>query len=71
MSFEDDRSIWGTGPAIPLTTTDQRRRAAVRTADYVAGQHPDRTARDLAADPLIQAGLRELLTALGLTEAAP
>lgn len=74
MSFEDDRTIWGTGPTAPDVTATQARRAAIRTADYVAAQHPhpaDDTmphlaGRELAMNPLIHAGLRELLNALGI-----
>jgi hypothetical protein len=45
----------------------QRRAAAVHIADRIAAEHPQLTAAELAADPLITAGLRELLAALGLT----
>lgn len=49
-------------------TGRQRRAAAVHVADRIAAPHPDRTAAELAADPLIATGLRELLNALGLTK---
>lgn len=48
------------------TSRRQRRAAAVHIADQVATQHPRLTAEELAADPVIAAGLRELLDALGL-----
>ncbi|MFE7237255.1 hypothetical protein [Streptomyces sp. NPDC057580] len=74
MSYETDRAFWGDETPLPPTTTDQERRAAVRAADYVAAQHPhpaDDTmphfaGRELAMNPLVHVGLRELLDALGL-----
>lgn len=57
------------GPVV--VTRRQRRAAAVHVADRIAAPYPDRTAAELAADPLIAAGLRELLTALGLTKEQP
>lgn len=47
---------------------DLLRRAAVHVSDQIAAPHPDRTAAELAADPTIRAGLRELLAQLGLTK---
>lgn len=42
------------------------RAAALHIADRVAAEHPHLTAVEIAADPLITAGLRDLLAALGL-----
>ncbi|MGY4901124.1 hypothetical protein [Streptomyces sp. 900116325] len=67
-SYETDRAFWGDETTLPPTTDDQERRAAIRTADYVAGQHPNLTGDQLATDPIIRAGLLELLGALGLKE---
>jgi hypothetical protein len=51
----------------PCTVTRrQRRAAAVHVADRIAAEHPQLTAAELAANPLIAAGLRELLNALDL-----
>lgn len=74
MSYELDRAFWGDETPLPPTTSQQERRAAVRAADYVAAQHPhqlddtkpDVAGRELATDPLIQAGLLELLDKLGI-----
>ncbi|WP_030917478.1 hypothetical protein [Streptomyces sp. NRRL B-24720] len=66
MSFETDRAFWGDETPLPPTTTNQERRAAIRAADYVAGQYAHLTGAQLATDPIIHAGLRELLAALGL-----
>ncbi|WP_406418311.1 hypothetical protein [Streptomyces sp. NBC_01614] len=52
------------GPCV--VPRDLRRAAAVHVADRIAAEHPDRTAAELAADPLIATGLRELLAALDL-----
>ena len=54
------------GPVV--VTRRQRRAAAIHIADRIAAEHPQMTAAELAADPLITAGLRELLAALGLTK---
>lgn len=52
----------------PCTVTRrQRRAAAVHIADRIAAEHPHLTAAELAADPTVRAGLRDLLNALGLT----
>lgn len=53
------------GPVV--VTRRQRRAAAVHVADRIAAEHPQMTAAELAANPLIAAGLRDLLNALGLT----
>ncbi|MEU8829423.1 hypothetical protein [Streptomyces sp900116325] len=66
MSYELDRAFWGDETPLPPTTSQQERRAAVRAADYVAGRHPNLTGGQLATDPIIRAGLLELLDALGL-----
>ena len=74
MSYELDRAFWGDESPLPPITTDQERRTAVRTADFVASEHPhplddtkpDVAGRELATDPLIRAGLLELLDALGI-----
>lgn len=51
----------------PVTVTaGQRKAAALHIADRIAAEHPQLTAAQLAADPHIAAGLRELLAALGL-----
>lgn len=49
-------------------TGRQRRAAALHVADRIAAENPQLTAAELAANPLITAGLRELLNALGLTK---
>jgi hypothetical protein len=67
VSYELDRAFWGDETALPPTTGDQERRAAIRTADFVAGEHPHFTGDQLATDPIIRAGLLELLGALGLS----
>lgn len=51
-----------------VVTRRQRRAAAVHIADRIAAEHPQLTAAQLAADPHITAGIRELLAALGLTK---
>jgi hypothetical protein len=52
------------GPCV--ITRRQRRAAAVHVADRIAAEHPQQTAAELAANPIIAAGLRELLNALDL-----
>lgn len=48
-------------------TPGQQRRAAVRIADAIAAEHPQEPdGRRLGQDPAIAAGLRELLTVLGI-----
>lgn len=48
-------------------TPGQQRRAAVRVADAVAADYPQEPdGRRLGQDPVIAAGLRELLAALGI-----
>jgi hypothetical protein len=74
VSYELDRAFWGDETPLPPITTDQERRTAVRAADFVAAEHPhplddtkpDVAGRELATDPLIRAGLLELLDALGI-----
>lgn len=54
----------GLGPVnVPL---HQQRKAAVHIADRIAAEHPELTATEIAADPAITAGFRELLAAIGL-----
>lgn len=54
------------GPKPTTPEQDEQRRAAVRIADQVASEHPHLTAREIADDPVIAAGFRELLAQLGL-----
>lgn len=62
------------GPKPPTADAVLQRRAAVRVADQIAAEHPhpldDRLPRlagqELAMDPVIAAGVLELLDALGL-----
>jgi hypothetical protein len=56
----------------PCTVTRrQRRAAAVHVADRIAAEHPQQTVAELAANPLVAAGLRELLNALDLNKEQP
>lgn len=60
--------------AVTGVTAGQARAAAVHVADRIATEHPHKlddlmprlAGRQLAADPVIAAGVRELLDALGL-----
>lgn len=55
----------------PVTRVE-RRQAAVHLADRVAAEHPDLTAEQIAADPLLAQGLCELLDAvLGTNHSRP
>lgn len=47
----------------PITRAE-RRKAAVHLADRIAAEHPQLTAEQIAADPLLAQGLRELLDAV-------
>jgi hypothetical protein len=51
----------GTDLILGRVTGVQRRKAALHIADQVAAEHPDLTAQQIAADPALSQGLRELL----------
>jgi hypothetical protein len=73
-----DREAWSgdlTAAPIGLDPTDYRK-AAVRIADQVAGEHPHPlddimprlAGRQLGQDPVIALGVRELLTVLAIND---
>jgi hypothetical protein len=63
---------YGPKPSIPDAVL--QRRAAVRIADHIGAEHPHplddedpaQAGRELAMDPVIAAGVLELLAALGI-----
>ncbi|HEY9372842.1 hypothetical protein [Streptomyces sp.] len=68
------REVETVGLGAVNVTAAQQRAAAVHVADRIAAEHPHPlddvmprlAGRQLAADPVIAAGVRELLAALGL-----
>ena len=62
------------GPTDPAEQTRRERKAAVRASDQIAAQHPHElddlmpklAGRELARNPVIAAGVLDLLDALGL-----
>lgn len=54
------------GLGVTTVTTAQQRAAAVHIADRIAAEHPHLTAAQIAANPVVAAGLLELLDQLGL-----
>lgn len=54
----------GTDVILGRTTHTQRRKAALRIADQIGREHPHLTAEQIAADPLLAQGVRELLDAV-------
>ena len=70
----DDPTAIGHTVALRESTPEEQRRTARRAADVGAAEHPHplddvdpkQAGRELAKDPLIRAGVAELLDALGL-----
>ena len=54
----------GTDVILGRVTHTQRRKAALRIADQIGREHPQLTAEQIAADPQLMQGLRELLDAV-------
>lgn len=68
------REVESSGYGAVNVSVEQQRAAAVHVADHLAAEHPHPlddvmpklAGRQLAAEPAIAAGVRELLAALGL-----